>query len=625
MDDQATSQLDATARTTTAVNKHAVDPRLEYESRLHNRQSAVARYMVLDNRLAAARGCTFLAVVALVVAVFNAKLAGAWLIAPMGLFSVLVVIHARVSSQMASARQAIAYYERALARLDDRWSGVGPTGERYADPAHMYSSDLDVFGNGSLFQLLSSARTRLGEDTLAAWLSQPSNAATIRQRQAAVDELRSHIDLREKLALLDAEVHDDLDQNQLREWSQQPAEPVGRSTRIVAFLFAAGFLLTLFGWLFLGMGLSPVIIVLMAEILYLFSFRATLMSTHKTVAEAGSGLAILSQVLELIEQERFETDHLSGIRATLDTDGLPPSAQIARLQNLIQYLNNSLQNQFFAPLALVVCLPIHLIHAIETWKARVGPSIPKWLQAVGEIEALSSLGGYAFEHPVDPFPEIVESGPCFDGEALGHPLLPNDQCVRNDLAFGADLQLIMISGSNMSGKSTLLRTVGTNVVLALAGAPVRARKLRTSPFVVGTAMRVQDSLQAGASLFYTAISRLKSVVELTKQPVPLLFLLDEILQGTNSHDRRVGAEGIIRRLVQQHAAGLVTTHDLALTEIVPSFGDKAVNRHFEDQLVDGKMTFDYQIRSGIVEKSNALELMRMIGLDVDDDGESSDA
>ena len=188
--------------------------------------------------------------------------------------------------------------------------------------------------------------------------------------------------------------------------------------------------------------------------------------------------------------------------------------------------------------------------------------------------------------------------------------------MRNDLALGGELRLVLVSGSNMSGKSTLLRTVGTNVVLALAGAPVRAKRLRVSRFQVGTAMRVNDSLQAGASLFYAVIRRLKSVVELAGRDPTLLFLLDEILQGTNSHDRRVGAEGVIRKLVESGAIGLVTTHDLALTKIVESLGSRAVNIHFEDRLINGRMTFDYRIRPGVVERSNALELMRMMGLEV---------
>ena len=264
----------------------------------------------------------------------------------------------------------------------------------------------------------------------------------------------------------------------------------------------------------------------------------------------------------------------------------------------------------------MLCLPTHFVHSIETWRNRIGPGVPGWLRAVGEIESLISLAGYAYEHPQDPFPEIVTDSVVFEAQGLAHPLLPEDRCVRNDLNFGDTLRLIMVSGSNMSGKSTLLRSVGTNIVLALAGAPVRAEKLRVSPLKIGTAMRVHDSLQDGVSLFYMSVSRMQAVVEMAGGTPPLLFLIDEILQGTNSHDRRIGAEGIIRQLITRNAIGLVTTHDLALTEIVESLGSQAENVHFEDRLVDGKMEFDYRVCPGIVQRSNALELMRMMGLDV---------
>jgi DNA mismatch repair ATPase MutS len=256
------------------------------------------------------------------------------------------------------------------------------------------------------------------------------------------------------------------------------------------------------------------------------------------------------------------------------------------------------------------------VHGIQKWRRRYGHCIDQWLDTVGEFEAVLSLASHAREHPRDPFPELVEPGPLFEGSQLAHPLLPESTAVRNDVSLSAATPLIMVSGSNMSGKSTLLRTVGTNAVLALAGAPVRAQRLRLSSLQVGSAMRVHDSLQDGKSLFYANLTRLRAIVALAGKTPPLLFLLDEILQGTNSHDRRIGAEAVIRKLLDGGAIGLVTTHDLELTRIVESLDGRAVNVHFADQLVDGKMTFDYRIHPGVVERSNALELMRMMGLDV---------
>jgi DNA mismatch repair ATPase MutS len=232
------------------------------------------------------------------------------------------------------------------------------------------------------------------------------------------------------------------------------------------------------------------------------------------------------------------------------------------------------------------------------------------------MEALCSLASHAFEHPADPFPEFVTEPPYLEAEAIGHPLLREDRVVRNDVRLGGDLRLLLVSGSNMSGKSTLLRTLGVNAVLAQAGAPVRARRLVLSPLAIGASIRLTDSLEAGISRFYAEILRIRQIVELTSGSLPVLFLIDEFLHGTNSHDRRIGAEALAFTLVRRGAMGLITTHDLALSHIVESLGARAANVHFEDQLIDGRINFDYIMRPGVVQKSNAIELMRSVGLEI---------
>jgi hypothetical protein len=603
----------AETRTSTAAPWR--DPAAEYALRLADRQQRIAACAQADQKFSQARGMVFLFGLALAVVVWNTALEFWWLCLPLAVFVVLVILHGRTIQRLTLAQRAVAYYTTAQNRLRDHWMDEGVTGERYQNPDHPYAGDLDLFGQGSLFQLICQARTRLGENTLAAWLKAPADVETIKHRQEAIEELRPKLDLRERLALLDAEVHDGLDQRQLLHWANEPAQPISWRKRAAAVGISALMIGGIALWLF-GAPLRVILVPLLVMMGFTALFVKSIRRVARTMDAAGSGLAILSQVLEVIEQEEFQTVRLKGIRQRLDTDGHPPSWEIARLNRMIQSLRNSLQNQFFAIIAFVLCLEVHLVHAIEIWRERVGTHIPDWLDAVGEFESLSSLAGYAYEHPQDPFPELADEFPLLDAVKLGHPLLSNAVCVRNDVRLDGELRLILVSGSNMSGKSTLLRTIGTNVVLALAGGPVRAESLRLSPVQVGTAMRINDSLQDGKSLFYSVVSRLKMVVDLAQGQRPLLFLLDEILQGTNSHDRRVGAEGVIRKLVDEGAIGLVTTHDLALTEIVDSLAGRAKNCHFEDQLVNGKMTFDYKIRPGIVQKSNALELMRLLGLDV---------
>jgi DNA mismatch repair ATPase MutS len=255
---------------------------------------------------------------------------------------------------------------------------------------------------------------------------------------------------------------------------------------------------------------------------------------------------------------------------------------------------------------------------LEGWRARHGPGIEAWLKALGEMEALSSLAGYAFEHPADVFPELAvnSNSPLIQAQGLAHPLIAESRAVRNDIVLDANQPLQVISGSNMSGKSTWLRALGANLVLARAGAPVRARQFRMTPLQIGASIRTVDSLQEGVSRFYAEITRLRQILQLTGQGGGVVFLIDEMLSGTNSHDRRIGAAGVVKALVERGAVGLVTTHDLALTQIVEEVKPPGANFHFEDQLVNGKLSFDYRLQPGVVKKSNALDLMRSIGLEV---------
>jgi DNA mismatch repair ATPase MutS len=253
-----------------------------------------------------------------------------------------------------------------------------------------------------------------------------------------------------------------------------------------------------------------------------------------------------------------------------------------------------------------------LAMALEQWRAENGPHIRGWVDAVSEIEALSSLANYAWEHPDDPLPVFADAA-VFDAEDLGHPLLANDRSVRNSVRLGAPVRLLVVSGSNMSGKSTLLRAAGINAVLALAGAPVRAKRLTISRLSLGASIRTMDSLEEGHSRFMAEILRLRQILEL---PPPAFFLLDELLHGTNSHDRAIGAEGVIRALLARGAIGLATTHDLSLAKVADDLAPAALNVHFEDRLENGRLVFDYRMRPGVVTRSNALDLMRAVGLDV---------
>jgi hypothetical protein len=537
-----------------------------------------------------------------------------WLVVPLVWFVWLIVKHQRVNETIDYATRAAAYYEYGLARLGDAWMGKGNAGERFKNAQHPYAEDLDIFGTGSLFELLSTARTRAGEERLAAWLLAPATFDEIRTRQVAVGELRAKLDLRQDLALLGDDVRTGVHHAELAVWAAAPAKFTSRTVRSIAAVLgvvtlAAIILWFAFGWRHVAFA------AFIAETIFLLFVRHEVSRVISEADRPSRDLRLLAQVLARVEQEQFASPALARLRAALDTNGAAPSQQIARLQRLGEVLDWC-KNQFVAPFAFVLLIPAQVAIGLERWKQQCGPQVARWLDALAEFEALNSLAGYAYEHPNDSVPELVEGAAVYDGAQLGHPLIAEARCVRNDVRLDAQQQLLIVSGSNMSGKSTLMRTVGINAVLALAGAPVRAQRLRLSRLNIGAAIHIQDSLQAGASRFYAEITRVRQIVSLTEATLPLLFLLDEILSGTNSHDRRIGAAAVIKGLVERGALGLVTTHDLALTKIADELNERARNVHFQDELKDGVMHFDYRMHDGIVRRSNALELMRAVGLDV---------
>ncbi|HLV78927.1 MAG TPA: hypothetical protein VKT32_01560 [Chthonomonadaceae bacterium] len=591
------------------------DIRAEYARRLAARRTLRDRLAGRDRSIGNGRLAVFAAGLLLAgLAIGPHLLSLWWVLAPLAFFIFLVFRHEETIRQRMRAERAMAFYEHGLARIEDRWAGRGVVGTRFLDPAHPYAADLDLFGHGSLFQLLCLARTRAGEECLADWLLAPAPPETVRERQKAIADLRSRLDLREDLALLGQEVRPVIDPQALAAWGVEPSLLTSPRERLLAALIATATVAALITGA-LGHGWLAFAVLVMLGQAYDRRLRPRVRRVVGALEKPARDLALLAALLERVEAETFTAPHLLELRAELEMTGAPPSARIAQLQTLIAYLD-ARRNDLFVLIGAILLWTTQWAFGIEGWRAQNGPHLERWLRVLGEFEALNSLAAYACEHPDDPFPEVLDTGACFEAEGITHPLLPAAQAIRNDVTLGNGTRLLIVSGSNMSGKSTLLRTLGTNAVLALAGAPVRARRMRLSHLQIGASIRTQDSLLAGVSRFYAEIQRLHQIVELSRQPPALLFLLDEILQGTNSHDRRVGAEAVVRLLMTQGSLGLITTHDLALAKIAEDPALAAINVHFEDQLEDGRLRFDYHLRPGVVTRSNALELMRAVGLDV---------
>jgi len=541
-------------------------------------------------------------------------LSALWISCPVAAFVAVAVWHSRVLRLQELAKRAVAFYDRGLARIEDRWAGSGESGQRLADSHHVYSADLDLFGDASLFQLLSSARTRMGEETLASWLLSPASPDEIRKRHEAVKELRPELDLREDLAVLGEDARVGVHPEELISWSespnQMPASGLAWGAPILAVLAILGAII----WAVWGSA-TPFVAFVVVEAVLTYWLKKPIEAVLRGTENAFHDLELLSGVMAGIEAHTFRSPELHNLQHQLLSANVSASRAIAKLRSLVDLIL-SRNNVFVRIIDVPLMYSVQLALAAERWRKAHGHAVKQWIAIVGEMEALISLAAYSYEHPDDPFPDLTTEVTSFEAEGLGHPLLPNASCVRNNIAISHDTRVLLVSGSNMSGKSTLLRAVGINTVLAMAGAPVRARRLRLSPLRVGACIRINDSLQEGSSRFYAEITRLRQILDLTGGVPPALFLLDELLQGTNSRDRRIGGEGIVRALVDRGSIGLVSTHDLALADIGGSLDGHLRNVHFQDELTNGRMTFDYKLRHGVVTKSNGLELMRSIGLDV---------
>ncbi|MBS1834571.1 MAG: DNA mismatch repair protein MutS [Acidobacteria bacterium] len=515
-------------------------------------------------------------------------------------FVVLMVIHSRVDERRIAARRGIAYFDRGLARLDGHWAGAGPTGERFLDPNHVFAADLDLFGRGSLFQLVSTARTSAGEDVLASWFLHPASREDVVDRQNAVRELAPQVDLRETAALAGEDIH--------ANWRLRPVEPFPAWAIPASWTVTLAALIAAIGWIAGLWTSSPFLSVALIALLMTWLLRRQILDGMSALDSSSRELDLLVRLLHHLEERTFESTLLQRLRATVAGS----SKQVAYLKKLVT-LSDTGRNQYLMPVMIPLLWNVHVAHAMYRWQRQHARDVDAWMRALAEFEALCSLSCYAFENPGHAYPELIAE-PLFEARDLGHPLLPARQCVRNDVDFGGSTRLIIVSGSNMSGKSTMLRAIGLNVVLAWAGSSVRATSLKLGRFAVGASLRTADSIQDGKSRFYAEITRLKQVTDLTTGDIPVLFLLDELLSGTNSHDRRIGAQGILKALIDRGAIGLVTTHDLALATIADVAEGTIRNVHFEDHVEGGEIRFDYKMRPGVVTRSNALELMRAVGL-----------
>jgi hypothetical protein len=507
------------------------------------------------------------------------------------------------------------FYNRALKRVRGNWAGHGASGEEFADSQHVYSRDLQVFGEGSLFELLCTARTAIGERGLAGYLlaAPPLEETLLRQR--AVRELQRRTDVRERLVVLGAFEFSESKSETFETWLNWPSFRLSGTLRftalvtssVVAILLLAGISAAL-PWARIATWLAPLLLLHSAVGLI---FRQRVNRMIELLRSLSFETQVLWEGLQLMERTEWESDKLKDLASRVRN----ASPSVRKLERLLNALNERNKEWFYFP-SLLLLLGTQLCMAVEQWRVENGAALKIWLDAWAEFEALNALAGYAHENPANTYPEFSTNEHAgFEAQALGHPLLPEEACVTNDVHLDAQSRFYVVSGSNMSGKSTLLRAIGLNAVLASAGAPVRARSLRLAQMSVCASLSVVDSLLQGKSKFLAEVDRLRQTITAAERS-PVLFLIDEILSGTNSRDRRVATEAVVRTLVQRGAIGALSTHDLALTEIADTAGLHGVNVHMGSRDGSDPMDFDYRLKPGVTMESNALAIARMAGVAV---------
>lgn len=614
-------------------------PREIHEAALAARKEREAALEAKASTIGNARLVMALAAIALVAAIAFASLPTVAWVGVVGLvlaFAALVVVHAKVHAQKDQALAAVRFHERALARMRGEWRAFPSKGERFATPTHPYAGDLDVFGRASLFQLLDATGTRFGEEVLAKWLSGGDASGpfeeTVRARQAAVKDLAARVELREQLAVastIETEEEGKPDPRPFVMWAGQSgtAEDAGNLPgylRIVALVLPV---LTVGSMVLGSLGLAPKLAFLLPfaiSVVVLGALRQKLAPALHAASSKEGVLARYGGMLALLEREKLEAPALQALQKRLRESGASATAEMASLSRIVGFLDARQNEVFRFILGPALLWDLWCGLALDAWRLRAGRSVFGWFRALAELEALASLAGFAFERPDHVYPELV-SEPVFEAESLGHPLIDEGKRVSNDVTLRGPGHALVVTGSNMSGKSTLLRALGINAVLANAGAPVCAKSLRLGHLEVATSMRVSDSLEEGTSRFYAELKKLKLVLDLARKAAAdgeekaegtVLFLLDEILHGTNTRERLIGARAILKDLLAKGAMGAVSTHDLGLGDLEAEIPGKVRNVHFEEQVEGEVMSFDYRLREGIVQSSNALRLMKIVGLDI---------
>jgi DNA mismatch repair ATPase MutS len=541
-------------------------------------------------------------------------------------FVVLDIRHKKILRRIDYATILLSLNENSVKRLHNEWTGFPDTGAEFSDENHSYASDLDIFGKGSLFQLINCTTTWLGRRTLAGFLSQSlKSAAPVQRRQEAVTELASNPGWRQRFQtegmLLANKIQDP---DPLWRWGAkynpfycQPTLKI-----ILRVLPSLTILAIIAANLHLpGSGRSIIPgyipwIALLIQLLLLLPGRKKRHQALDIVYHYRNTIKTYERLFKHFEHHRFQSSLLKSLQTGLrNASGQTVSQQIAQLDKIADWIANRYNGLFYLFLNILTLWDYQCLVAIESWKKESGRHLPEWWNVLAEVEALSSLAILRFDHPDWVYPKFTTGTPQYKAKGMAHPLLPETR-VANDLNIIPPVSALLITGSNMSGKSTYLRTAGINLVLAYAGAPVCASEFRCSFMDVHSCMRISDNLEKNISTFYAELLRIKEIVAAVQTGKPVFFLLDEIFKGTNSMDRHTGAEVLIKQLISQGALGMVSTHDLELGRLETEMNGRVKNYYFREFYKDDQIHFDYTLRDGVSTTRNAMYLIKAVGIKI---------
>ncbi|MDB5203491.1 MAG: MutS-related protein family 1 [Ferruginibacter sp.] len=493
-----------------------------------------------------------------------------------------------------------------------------PNGEKFQQKEHYYANDLDLFGQASLFQFLNRTCSDMGAATLASWLLAPSQPEVIVKRQQAVKELAGKIPWLQHLQAVGQESNiRQATLDRLNDWMESPSVFIQfKHWRWLRFFLPAIVLscvgATIIGW----MPLNSLYIILFLFAVIAFQLNKLIGPIHEQLSRMVDELDTLAQSIRMLENEQFNSALLQDMQSGFSSEGLPASKKIQQLKKLLDRLDIRYNIVISFPLNILLLWNLQQVLSLEQWKKQAEPDLQHWFAVLGEFEALNSFAVLHFNQPSWIFPELAPKHFYLEATELGHPLIAQKKRVNNFIRMEHNADLMLVTGSNMAGKSTYLRSVGIAVIMAMAGAPVCSRRFIVSPVLLLSSMRIADNLEESTSTFYAELKKLKTVIDKVNAGEKVFVLLDEILRGTNSLDRHTGSVALMKQLIHKNAAAIIATHDIALADLQQEFPNNIENYHFDVQVNNEELYFDYKLKPGVCTSMNASILMKKIGIEL---------